>query len=90
MDMRGLESWIIAKSLERLEAVSGAKGLRYDIKYRRLVLDWVNAESTPFDTLSDGQRGTVALVADIATRRPTTFTCLLCSNCPGCFKACCS
>ncbi len=42
--------------------------MRYDIKYRRLVLDWENAESTPFDTLSDGQRGMVALVADIARR----------------------
>lgn len=94
LDMKGLESWVVAKSLERLEAVSdtgnvlsglpldeldlvnravveavpGAKGLRYDIKYRRLVLDWENAESTPFDTLSDGQRGMVALVADIARR----------------------
>ncbi|PUE48976.1 hypothetical protein B9Z47_05525 [Limnohabitans sp. 2KL-1] len=94
LDMAGLETWVVAKSLERLEAVSdsgpvlsglpldeldlvnqavveavpGAKGLRYDIKYRRLVLDWENAESTPFDTLSDGQRGVVALVADMARR----------------------
>lgn len=94
LDMNGLETWVVAKSLERLEAMSdsgpllsgmpldeldwvsraiadavpGAKGLRYDIKYRRLVLDWVDAESTPFDTLSDGQRGMVALVADIARR----------------------
>lgn len=94
LDMKGLETWIIAKSLERLEAVSntghtlsgqpldeldlvnsavveavpGAKGLRYDMKYRRLVLDWKNAEPTPFETLSDGQRGMVALVADIARR----------------------
>ena len=94
LDMKGLETWAVAKSLERLEAVSesgpvlsglpldeldlvsraiadavpGAKGLRYDIKYRRLVLDWSGAESIPFDTLSDGQRGMVALVADIARR----------------------
>jgi predicted ATP-binding protein involved in virulence len=94
LDMKGLETWVVAKSLERLEAVSdsgpllsgqpldeldlvnravveavpGAKGLRYDIKYRRLVLDWKNAESTPFDALSDGQRGVVALVADMARR----------------------
>ena len=94
LDMKGLETWVVAKSLERLEAVSnggqvlsgaprdeldlvncavveavpGAKGLRYDIKYRRLVLDWEDAEPTPFDTLSDGQRGMVALVADIARR----------------------
>jgi predicted ATP-binding protein involved in virulence len=94
LDMKGLETWVVAKSLERLEAVSdsgplpsdqpldeldlvnravveavpGAKGLRYDIKYRRLVLDWKNAESTPFDALSDGQSGVVALVADMARR----------------------
>lgn len=94
LDMKGLETWVVAKSLERLEALSdsgpvlsdlpvdeldlvnravvaavpGAKGLRYDIKYRRLVLDWENTASTPFDTLSDGQRGMVALVADIARR----------------------
>jgi predicted ATP-binding protein involved in virulence len=93
LDMKGLETWVVAKSLERLEAVfngaqvlsapldeldlvnsavaeavPGAKGLRYDIKYRRLVLEWENAVPTPFDTLSDGQRGMVALVADIARR----------------------
>lgn len=94
VDVKGLESWVVAKSLERLEATSdtstvlsgmpldeldlvntavkeavpGAKGLRYDIKYRRLVLDWIAAEPMPFDTLSDGQRGLVALVADIARR----------------------
>lgn len=94
VDVKGLESWVVAKSLERLEATSytgpvlsgmpldeldmvnsavmeavpGAKGLRYDIKYRRLVLDWIAADPTPFDTLSDGQRGLVALVADIARR----------------------
>ncbi|MBP6719483.1 MAG: AAA family ATPase, partial [Rhodoferax sp.] len=49
-------------------AVPGAEGLRYDMKYRRLVLDWASADPTPFDTLSDGQRGMVALVADIARR----------------------
>ncbi len=95
-DMEGLESWVISKSLERLEfvsnhgvvlsggpldeldlanqvvaqAVPGAKGLRYDIKHRRLVLDWQNAAivPTPFETLSDGQRGIVALMVDIARR----------------------
>lgn len=94
LDIKGLETWVVAKSLERLESVSndaqvpsgapldeldlvnsavtravpGAKGLRYDMKYRRLVLDWASADPTPFDTLSDGQRGMVALVADIARR----------------------
>jgi predicted ATP-binding protein involved in virulence len=111
LDMRGLETWIVAKSLEQLEASSNtrsafpevqtdeninevevsqpvvahlselellnravveaipdAKGLRYDIKYRRLMLDWQDEVPTPFDTLSDGQRGMVALIADIARR----------------------
>jgi predicted ATP-binding protein involved in virulence len=94
LDMKGFETWVVAKSLERLEAVSingpalsgapldeldwvnsavaaavpGAIGLHYDMKYRRLVLEWENAEPIPFDTLSDGQRGMVALVADIARR----------------------
>jgi predicted ATP-binding protein involved in virulence len=94
LDTKGLETWVVAKSLERLEAVAGgsqalngppldelglvnravaeavpgANGLRYDIKYRRLVLDWTNADPTAFETLSDGQRGMVALVADIARR----------------------
>lgn len=97
-DVAGLESWIIAKSLERLErlaehgpilgggpldeldlvnqviqlAIPEAKGLRYDIKYRQLMLEWLpgsaNTPTTPFDTLSDGQRGMVALLADMARR----------------------
>lgn len=95
-DTKGLESWIIAKSLEKLEelrteeyelnnkplneldivnttvqkAIPGSNGLRYNIKYRHLILEWNdrNTEPTPFDTLSDGQRGIVALVADIARR----------------------
>ncbi len=94
LDVKGLETWVIAKSLERLEttalrgpllsggpldeldlvnqavsqAVPGAKGLRYDIRLRNLVLDWTNGDPVPFDTLSDGQRGVAALVADMARR----------------------
>lgn len=93
LDIKGLETWIIAKSLERLEevangfieqdsqvdelslvnqavtqALEGAKGLRYDIKHRRLVLDWQIGDPVPFDTLSDGQKAMCALVADIARR----------------------
>lgn len=90
-DTRGLESWVIGKTLERLEAVAmgeptaaadelervnqvirlampGARGLRFDVKYRQLMLDWTQAACAPFDTLSDGQRGMVALLADIARR----------------------
>lgn len=94
LDVKGLETWVVAKSLERLEtaaqdgqplsggtldeldwvnqavshAVPGAKGLRYDIKLRSLVLDWNHGDPVPFDTLSDGQRGVAALVADMARR----------------------
>lgn len=91
LDSKGLETWVIAKSLERLEAaalgqahgkpdelelvnravaqaVPAALGLRYDIKLRRLVLDWQDSDPMPFDTLSDGQRGVAALAADIARR----------------------
>ncbi|NMG16642.1 AAA family ATPase [Aromatoleum bremense] len=94
LDMKGLETWVIGKSLERLEtesgsrdfdnggaldelalvnravalAIPGAKGLRYDIRYRRLVLDWQDGDPVPFEILSDGQRALTALVADIARR----------------------
>lgn len=99
LDTKGLESWIIAKSIEKLEeqefsisgdyelhdkpldeldivnttvqkAIPNSKGLRYYSKYRRLVLEWKSSETepTPFETLSDGQRGMVALIADIARR----------------------
>lgn len=89
LDMKGLETWVIGKSLERLEtesqghaaadelelvnaavrrAIPGAVGLRYDMRYRRLVLDRDAADPVPFETLSDGQRTLTALVADIARR----------------------
>lgn len=94
LDTKGFESWVVAKSLERLErasfsdaqdeaaltdeltlvnhavaqALAGAKGVRFDIKYRRMVLDWKDKAPTPFDALSDGQRVLTALVADIARR----------------------
>jgi predicted ATP-binding protein involved in virulence len=50
------------------EALPESRGVRYDVKYRRLVVDWVNGTWTPFASLSDGQRGMVALFADIARR----------------------
>lgn len=49
-------------------ALPGAKGVRFDIKQRRMVLDWTDKASVPFDALSDGQRALAALVADIARR----------------------
>lgn len=49
-------------------ALPGATGVRFDIKYRRTVLDWADKTPVPFDALSDGQRVLAALVADIARR----------------------
>jgi predicted ATP-binding protein involved in virulence len=49
-------------------ALPGATGVRFDIKYRRMVLDWADRAPVPFDALSDGQRVLAALVADIARR----------------------
>ena len=94
LDTKGLENWVVAKSLERLElasvsgvnddagvtdelalvnqavanALPGAKGVRFDIKQRRMVLDWTDKAPVPFDALSDGQRALAALVVDIARR----------------------
>lgn len=50
------------------KALPGAKGVRFDIKQRRMVLDWTDKAPVPFDALSDGQRTLAALVADIARR----------------------
>lgn len=54
-------------------AVEGAKGLRYDLKQKSLLVDWipdsgVSRGPTAFENLSDGQRAVIALVADIARR----------------------
>jgi predicted ATP-binding protein involved in virulence len=91
LDMKGLETWVIAKSLERLEASAegesdrsddelalvnsaivkafpDAKGLRYDTRHRRILLEKLTGEPVPFNALSDGQRAVCALVADIARR----------------------
>jgi predicted ATP-binding protein involved in virulence len=95
-DMAGLQRWVTAKSLERLESAShtpsmqfgesfrddelgivsravalalpGSKGLRFDMRFRKLVVDWEEGDPTAFEDLSDGQRGVCALVADIARR----------------------
>lgn len=54
-------------------AIEGVKGLRYDFKQHCLWVDWqVGAgrppEATAFEHLSDGQRGAIGLVADMARR----------------------
>jgi predicted ATP-binding protein involved in virulence len=54
-------------------AVEGLKGLRYDLKQKSLLVEWVDGptgsrEPTAFENLSDGQRAVVCLVSDIARR----------------------
>lgn len=49
-------------------ALPEAKGFRYDLKLRNLMVDLSLDKSLPFNDLSDGQRGMVALIADIARR----------------------
>jgi hypothetical protein len=87
-----LESWVIGKTLERLQRLSegaeaisdddelavvnkavsgcipGAKGLRYDLRLRSLLLECEAGSPIPFFNLSDGQQGMISLVADIARR----------------------
>ena len=52
--------------------INEARGLRYDIKQRSLLMEWNqpdgNVVTSLFDNLSDGERVMVALVADIARR----------------------
>ncbi len=51
-------------------AVEGAKGLKYDLKQKSLLVEWADElrEPTAFENLSDGQRAVIGLVADIARR----------------------
>ncbi|MBN8486825.1 MAG: AAA family ATPase [Burkholderiales bacterium] len=55
------------------DAVEGAKGLKYDLKQKSLLMEWrsldgVDRQPTAFENLSDGQRAVIGLVADIARR----------------------
>ena len=54
-------------------AVEGAKGMKYDLRQKSLLVEWMSAgasdrEPTAFENLSDGQRAVIGLVADIARR----------------------
>jgi predicted ATP-binding protein involved in virulence len=54
-------------------AVEGVKGLRYDLKQKSLLVEWLDVDGevrdpTAFENLSDGQRAVIGLVADIARR----------------------
>jgi len=54
------------------KALEGAKGLRYDMSSKQLLMEWdaddINKQAVPFRALSDGQRAFVALISDIARR----------------------
>jgi predicted ATP-binding protein involved in virulence len=92
-DLRDFESWLIGKTLERMQnlldakpvsldfddelawvnsavecAVPKARNLRYDLRLQSLLIDIDGKKTIPFNELSDGQRGMVALFADIARR----------------------
>lgn len=92
-DLRDFESWLIGKTLERMQnlldakpvsldfddelawvnsaiecAVPKARNLRYDLRLQSLLIDIDDQKTIPFNELSDGQRGIVALFADIARR----------------------
>lgn len=49
-------------------AVPDAQGLRYDIRLQSLLINLSGNNTLPFYELSDGQRGMIALFADIARR----------------------
>jgi predicted ATP-binding protein involved in virulence len=49
-------------------ALPQANDLRYDLRMQSLLVDMGDGQSIPFNQLSDGQRGMVALFADIARR----------------------
>jgi len=50
------------------KALPGAKGIRYDITLRSLMVDIGSSAPIAFNNLSDGQRSMIALLADIARR----------------------
>lgn len=99
LDAAALQSWVVAKCLERFQtssensipfddvqndelslvnkaleiAIEGIKGLRYDIKQKSLLVEWLDEKTRKpypiaFENLSDGQRAVVGLIADIARR----------------------
>jgi predicted ATP-binding protein involved in virulence len=49
-------------------ALPKTKDLRYDLRLQSLLIDVEGEKTIPFNNLSDGQRGMVALFADIARR----------------------
>ncbi|WP_191489882.1 AAA family ATPase [Pseudomonas sp. FEN] len=93
VDLKGFESWLIGKTLERMQnlldatsaanifddelalvnqaiqvALPQAGNLRYDLRLQSLLINIDAGKAVPFNSLSDGQRGLIALIADIARR----------------------
>jgi predicted ATP-binding protein involved in virulence len=50
------------------ECIPGATGIKYDLRLREIMIGFGNGQALPFSSLSDGQKGIVALIADIARR----------------------
>jgi predicted ATP-binding protein involved in virulence len=67
-DIRSDELALVNQALAL--AVEGTKGLKYDLKQKSLLVEWIEStrEPTAFENLSDGQRAVIGLVADIARR----------------------
>lgn len=89
-DMRGFESWVISKTLERMQSVieggastghdelawvneaiaialPEASNLTYHLSLKSILVD-IQGRTLLFNELSDGQRGLITLIADIARR----------------------
>lgn len=66
-DVAGDELALVNAALAR--AIDGAVGLRFDLKYKGLLVEWRERPPDLFENLSDGQRAIVGLVTDIARRQ---------------------
>ena len=51
--------------------IQGATNLTYDLKLNEVVIEFKDSTRQPFSNLSDGQRGMLALVGDIAQKAAT-------------------
>lgn len=70
-DVEHDELAIVNRAISR--TVEGVHGLRYDFAQKCLLVDWRGTDgrpshSTPFTSLSDGQRVAIGLIGDIARR----------------------
>lgn len=64
----GKETELTWVNLTIQHAVTGATGIRYDLRLQSLMVDFGEESAFPFNDLSDGQRGMIALFTDIARR----------------------